>query len=287
MQLTYVPYHLDQHHPDLSVPLPAGADVTEITVELPTGDVFARLVTLYEAVAGAVASSPETPVVSGDCTVTLAMAAGMLRAGLDPSVVWIDAHGDVQTLETSASGYVGGTALRLLLGYRRAELLDRLGVAPFDEDRVVLVDARDLDPPEVEFLASSAVRRVPIESLTEDALPDGQLLVNVDLDVLSSESLPGARYVAPGGPSVATLVEGSAHDPRHRPRQGPAHRVHLGTRPPGPAGAARRDHRGASSRTLTKTAGGQPVGAETLIGMAFRLDRLPRASLARAGRSRA
>ena len=287
MQLTYVPYHLDQHHPDLSVPLPAGADVTEITVELPTGDVFARLVTLYEAVAGAVASSPETPVVSGDCTVTLAMAAGMLRAGLDPSVVWIDAHGDVQTLETSASGYVGGTALRLLLGYRRAELLDRLGVAPFDEDRVVLVDARDLDPPEVEFLASSAVRRVPIESLTEDALPDGQLLVNVDLDVLSSESLPGARYVAPGGPSVATLVEGV----RTILATGRVEGLHIAcTWAPGRPdlqALARRDHRGASSRTLTKTAGGQPVGAETLIGMAFRLDRLPRASLARAGRSRA
>ncbi|MBM7787601.1 arginase family protein [Tenggerimyces flavus] len=205
MQLTYVPYHLDQHHPDLAVPLPAGADVTEITVELPAGDVFARLVPLYSAVAGAVAASPETPVVSGDCTVTLAMAAGMLRAGLDPSVVWIDAHGDVQTLETSASGYVGGTALRLLLGYRREAVLDRLGVAPFASDRVLLVDARDLDPPEVEFLASSAVRRVPLSSLPS-SLPEGQLLVNVDLDVLAPSALPGARYVAPGGPSVATLV---------------------------------------------------------------------------------
>jgi arginase len=206
VQLVYAPYHLDQHLPDLDVPLPAGADVTEITTPLSGGDVFARLVTLYDAVADAVASANGAVVVSGDCTITIGVAAGMLRAGLDPSVVWIDAHGDVQTLETSTSGYLGGTALRLLLGYRREEVIDRLGLAPLAEDRAVLVDARDLDPPEVEYLATSNVRRLPIEMLTEDQLPDGQLLVNVDLDVLAPEALPGARYPADGGPDVAALV---------------------------------------------------------------------------------
>ena len=207
MHLLYAPYHLDQHLPDLDVPLPAGADVTEITTQLPEGDVFPRLVTLYDAVADAVAGTNGAVVVSGDCTITIGVAVGMARAGLDPSVVWIDAHGDVQTLETSTSGYLGGTALRLLLGYRREEMIDRLGLAPLAEERAVLVDARDLDPPEVEYLATSKVRRLPIETLTEDQLPEGQLLVNVDLDVLAPEALTGARYPADGGPDVAALVE--------------------------------------------------------------------------------
>jgi arginase len=35
---------------------------------------------------------------------------------VDPGIVWLDAHGDVQTLETTASGYLGGLALRLQAG---------------------------------------------------------------------------------------------------------------------------------------------------------------------------
>ena len=40
--------------------------------------------------------------------------AGLQRAGSDPGIVWLDAHGDVQTPETSTSGYLAGMALRLL-----------------------------------------------------------------------------------------------------------------------------------------------------------------------------
>jgi arginase len=36
-------------------------------------------------------------VVSGDCTVTIGMTAGLQRAGLEPSIVWVDAHGDLQS----------------------------------------------------------------------------------------------------------------------------------------------------------------------------------------------
>jgi arginase len=57
-------------------------------------------------------------VVSGDCTTALGTVAGLQRAGIDPGIVWFDAHGDVQTVETTASGHPGGLPLRLLTGYR-------------------------------------------------------------------------------------------------------------------------------------------------------------------------
>ena len=84
-------------------------------------------------------------VVSGDCTTALSTMAGLQRAGIDAANVWLDAHGDVQTLETTASGYLGGLPLRLLVGYRPGLIAAGLGLRSVPEHRIVLVGARDLD----------------------------------------------------------------------------------------------------------------------------------------------
>jgi arginase len=143
----------------------------------------------------------------GDCTVALGVVAGLQRAGHDPGIVWFDAHGDVQTMETTTSGFLGGMPLRLLVGYRPELAATALGLRPVAEDRVVLVDARDLDPPEVSFLAHSPMRRLALAELTPDVLPDGPLFVHLDLDVVDPTELPAVRYPAPGGPSLAAVVE--------------------------------------------------------------------------------
>jgi arginase len=213
--IIYVPYHLDAHLPDLGIPLPHGTEASTVTAELPEGDIWPRLVALYGAVADAVAAEQpaqqpaeqSVTVVSGDCTVSIGIAAGLQRAGVDPSIVWIDAHGDVQTLETTDSGYVGGMALRFLLGYRADLIADPLGLRPPSEDRVLLVDARDLDPAEVEYLDQAPVRRSTVEDLTADVLPDGPLLLNLDLDVVNPDELPGVRYPAPYGPEAAAVLQ--------------------------------------------------------------------------------
>jgi len=69
---------------------------------------------LYDPVAQAI-SRHTLPVlvVSGDCTTSLGIIAGLQRAGRDPGIVWIDAHGDFDTEATSPSGYLGGLALAL------------------------------------------------------------------------------------------------------------------------------------------------------------------------------
>ncbi|MFI6178861.1 arginase family protein [Nonomuraea sp. NPDC051191] len=210
MSVLYVPYHLDEHQPDLNVPLPGGVPVAEFAVELPGADVWSRLGRLYDAVATtverAVRAGERPVVVSGDCTVSIGMTAGLQRAGLDPSIVWIDAHGDLQTPETTTSGYLGGMALRFLLGYRPRDVAGRLALRPPPEDRVLLVDARDLDPPEAGYLASSGVTRAGLDEVTSESLPPGPLLLNLDLDVLDPSCLPGLRYPAAGGPDVPALL---------------------------------------------------------------------------------
>nr|BFE64293.1 hypothetical protein GCM10020063_088190 [Dactylosporangium thailandense] len=199
-----VPYHLDERLAGLEADLPAALD-TVVTAELPDGDIWTRLAALYERVADEVARAERPPIVlSGDCTVSLAAVAGLQRAGEDVGVVWFDAHGDVQTLETSTSGYIGGMPLRLLVGYRPELIAGRLGLRAVPEERAVLVDARDLDPAEVEYLAGASLMRYDINAIRP---PDGKFLVHVDLDVVDPVELPGLMYPVDGGPSAGELLD--------------------------------------------------------------------------------
>ncbi|MGH3202021.1 MAG: arginase family protein [Streptosporangiaceae bacterium] len=208
MAVIGVPYHLDEHLPDLDF-TPEPAEV--ITPELPAGDIWPRLAVLYGAVARAVTrgrvDDGRTVVVSGDCLTALGTVAGLQAAGLDPAIVWFDAHGDVQTPETTSSGYLAGMSLRLLTAYRPELIAARLGLRPVPEDRIVLVGARDLDPPEVNYLDQAQIRRRQVTDLAVAELPDGPLYVHVDLDVLDGAQLPGLRYPTPGGPDAGQVAD--------------------------------------------------------------------------------
>jgi arginase len=207
MSVIQVPYHLDEYLPDLDVPLPPD---TVITADLPAGDVWDRLSALYAGLAGAVAAEAgrggRPVVVSGDCMTALGTMSGLQRAGVQAGIVWFDAHGDVQTLETTTSGYLGGLPLRLLMGYRPELIAARLGLRAVPEHQVALVDARDLDPPEVSYLAGAQIRRSEVGELDAAGLPGGPLYVHLDLDVIDSGQLPGLRFPAPGGPSPAQVT---------------------------------------------------------------------------------
>lgn len=201
-----VPFHQDVRLPAGSLPLPAGDQLT-VEPALPEGDRWRRLVRLYDAVAGAVAaagSSESAPVVvSGDCLVALGVLAGVQRAGLDPAIIWFDAHGDVHTLESSTSGYLGGLALRLAIGAHRDRMADPLGLRPLAEHRATLVDARDLDPAEADYLAGAEVRRCSVEDVPT---PDGPVVLHVDVDVIDADDLPGLLFPVHDGPSAGTVV---------------------------------------------------------------------------------
>jgi arginase len=208
MTAILVPYHLDEYLADLDVPVPADRTVAR---ELPEGDAWSRMAVLYEAVAEAVAETARggarSVVLSGDCTTSLATMAGLQRAGIDPAIVWFDAHGDVQTLETTTSGYLGGIPLRILVGYRPELIVTGLGLRATAEERVLLVDARDLDPPEVEYLERAAIRRSGVEDLSAGRLPPGPLYLHFDADVVTAGELDGLRFPAPGGPGLGAVVE--------------------------------------------------------------------------------
>jgi arginase len=213
MTTILVPYHIDDPVPDLDVPLPA--DVTITTELAQSSDRWQWLGTLYTQVAAAVASTVDAgavPIVlSGDCVTALGTVAGLQRAGVEPTIIWFDGHGDVQTLETTHTGYLGGLPLRILVGYRPELIADQLGLRAVPEARTVLVDARDLDPPESDYLATAAIRRVPVPDVSTMELPDGPLYLHLDLDVVNPAELPELLFPADGGPDLDAVFGAVRH----------------------------------------------------------------------------
>jgi arginase len=202
MTVLSVPFHLDEPLPGFAPPVPPDEVVAPV---LPAGTPWERMAALYAEVADAVGVGEPQVVLSGDCTTALAVVAGLQRGGVDPTLVWFDAHGDLQTPQTSASGYLGGFALRQLVGGADRLVPDRLGLRPLPESDVLLVDARDLDPPEAEFLAASAIRHVSVGSVV-DALPDAPVHLHLDADVVDPRDVPDLLFPAPGGPRLPDVL---------------------------------------------------------------------------------
>jgi len=203
MSVVSVPFHLDEHLAGFEPPLRPDLVVAP---ELPSGGPWDRMAVLYEQVAAAVAMERRAGrvpiVVSGDCTTSLGVVAGLQRSGIDPALVWFDAHGDVQTPQTSTSGYLGGMPIRQLVGGADRTVPDALGLRPVAEADVVLVDGRDLDPPEAEFLAGSAIRQVGADAIPA---PDRPCYLHLDVDVCDPSELPGLLFPVPGGVPLAQL----------------------------------------------------------------------------------
>jgi arginase family enzyme len=119
----------------MSLPWPEAATVAEETLDA--------------QIAATARELPARPLVLGGCCCSHVGAVRELaRRHGRVAVVWLDAHGDLNTLESSPSGNVWGMPLRMLI--------DAGDVAAAD---VTLLGARNLDPPEEAFIASAGIRR--------------------------------------------------------------------------------------------------------------------------------
>lgn len=161
---------------------------------------------LADIVAHAVKSGYRPVSIAGDCCTTIGVLAGLQRAGLMPRLVWLDAHGDFNTWETTPSGFIGGMPLAMIVGRGDQTLLHAASVAPLAEHDVILADARDLDPGERELLQQSAVRHVTkVADLPQLVSATEPLYIHVDADVLDFAEAPAMKYPVRGGPARGTL----------------------------------------------------------------------------------
>ncbi len=167
---------------------------------------------IARAVARAVGEGQTPVVLGGDHSIALGTLGG-LAAALGPgAVLWFDAHGDLNTPETSPSGNVHGMPLGAALGRDQTAFASSEWPLPaLDPERVVLVGVRSLDEGERAFVnetglcvhTMSELDRRGIEPVMREALArvEGAPFVHVslDMDVVDPDVAPGVGTRVRGG----------------------------------------------------------------------------------------
>jgi arginase len=160
-------------------------------------------------------------VLAGDDTAAIGVVAGLQAAagaGTPLGIVWLDAHGDFNTPETSYSGILAGMPLAILAGLAGPLWREAAGLAsPVATDRLLLAGTRELDEKEAELLRSTDVRVVPVADMRKStAFTDAVnwlagrsalLYLHVDLDVLDPRFIPSASTPAADGLSIDELTQ--------------------------------------------------------------------------------
>ncbi len=159
-----------------------------------------------------------TPVVlGGDHSIAAGSMAGVAahfrQKEKTAGYIWLDAHGDMNTPETSPSGNVHGMPLAAVMGYGPPELTEILGFKPKAEPRnVSLVGIRDLDSKEKRLVKDSGVhvftmrdidergmREVMVEALRFATDDTAAIAVSLDMDFVDPSDAPGVGTPVRGG----------------------------------------------------------------------------------------
>ena len=152
-------------------------------------------------------------ILGGDHSLAMGTLAGYRALGARPGLLWLDAHADFNTHDTSPSGNVHGMGLAAATGRGLPALVEAAGGGWLADQDVAIVGLRDVDRLERESLRRSGVHawtmadvdRVGLAAVMERALAvvtDGgrrPLHLSLDLDVLDPDLAPGVGTPVPGG----------------------------------------------------------------------------------------
>ncbi|MRX42816.1 arginase family protein [Agromyces kandeliae] len=212
--------HADGAHA-ISGDLPSASTVL-VDVPVEAGDSLGTGVHRYSALRrvgdrmrAAMQGLGRTPIaIGGDCGIALASVATAAAGDADSlAVLWLDAHPDLNSPDTSPSGAFNGMVLRAIAGDGAEGLALRDGerVAP---SRLVLGGVRSLDEGEQAFIDEHGIAMVDVDRFREPAaiveaiLATGasRVYVHVDLDVLDPSAIAGLSYPLPFGADPDDLV---------------------------------------------------------------------------------
>jgi arginase len=168
---------------------------------------------LAETVSATVEKGRFPLVLGGDHSIAIGTLAGVAKHYRKLGVIWFDAHGDLNTHETTPSGNIHGMSLAASLGYGHEKLVNCGGYAPkVSPENVVIIGARELDPGERKLIKELGIRvftmhdidRIGMARVMEEALKvvtDGTdgVHLSLDLDGLDPKDCPGVGTPVVGG----------------------------------------------------------------------------------------
>ncbi|HVB74503.1 MAG TPA: arginase [Ktedonobacteraceae bacterium] len=152
-------------------------------------------------------------VIGGDHSIALGSITGVVKARGPVGVIWIDAHADFNTPESTPSGNIHGMSLAALVGIGDRRLVELGGIGrKVDPTRVVIIGSRDLDPGERAFLREVGVNvftmkeidRLGLAAVMEQAIDlatrdTNGLHISFDMDAVDPDYAPGVGTRVAGG----------------------------------------------------------------------------------------
>lgn len=210
---------LERLRPAITIPAPQAGDEPLDGRRRPgeamyLDEIAASMPPLASAVADAIRDGALALALGGDHALSLGTLAGAAATAERLAVLWIDAHGDINTPETSPSGHVHGMPLAAALGRGPSVLTDLFaGTPPIRPEDTVMLGLRDLDPGERAWLAERTIHYATMAHIDDRGLDatiadaidrlraSGADAVHVsfDLDVLDPLLLPGTGTRVYGG----------------------------------------------------------------------------------------
>jgi len=197
---------------DLRVPVPESRPVPTEHLKY-VEEIAQTCAELADTVASVAAGGALPLVLGGDHSIAIGSIAGVALAREEIGVIWVDAHGDFNTADTSPSGNIHGMPFAVSLGVGDARLLAARRGAPVVTGRhAVLVGARTLDEGEKDLLRRAGVtvftmteidkfgmREIMDRALDIAGQARGGVHVSFDVDVIDPSEAPGVGTPYPGG----------------------------------------------------------------------------------------
>lgn len=152
-------------------------------------------------------------IIGGDHALAIGSITGAAKAVSGSlGVIWIDAHGDLNTPQTTLTGNIHGMPLAVLLGHGHPDLIALASSKPaIDYPNVIVIGAKDLDPAEETFIKKHHLQSFHIRDIAAEGLKPvfsavdrlvqktDHLWVSLDLDAVDSSEAPGVGMPNKGG----------------------------------------------------------------------------------------
>lgn len=158
--------------------------------------------------------------IGGDHSLVIASALASIRSNKNLGIIWLDAHGDYNTFDTTITGNIHGLPLAAITGYEKRELVYFHNGVHYNYNNTVIVGGRDIDELEAENLKDAGVKVFSTEeikmngmkNIMEEALKIASnntngVHISYDLDVIDPKIAPGVSVPAKDGINLEEAYE--------------------------------------------------------------------------------
>lgn len=173
---------------------------------------------ICNSVYSALSSGKKVITIGGDNAVSWGSIAGALKHNPEVGVIYLDAHGDCNIAERSASHHIHGMHMSYLMGFGDAKYVGRYTKNFLPVENILYVGTRSLDPYEVELINKHSISRISSDVINSDIVGAletisgfmsrfKQIHISLDIDVLDPSIAPGTCVPEEDGITEAALHE--------------------------------------------------------------------------------